>query len=131
MTESWTRLRGLMVFVKFHQGHAAIAAVSASRISRSSVIEHDACLRRFLKPDAGGDQASGVDQHTRGSALFQAVAAQIARAQRDVDKPPRGFAVGAGFAADDLGFDVGRRIAEIDGDKPLLRGPSISLTALW
>ena len=80
---------------------------------------NDACLRGLFKPDAGCDQASGVNQHARGRALFETLSAQIARAQRDIHEAPRGLPVGAGFAADDLGLDVWRGIVEIDADKPL------------
>jgi len=63
-----------------------------------------------------------MDQHARRGALVEPVSAQIARAQRNVDQPVRDVAIDARLAHHDLGFDVGRRIVEIDRDEPLLGG---------
>ena len=60
------------------------------------------------------DQRAGVNQHTRGDALFQSVAFKISRALGDGHQLGGDFRADAGFVADDFDFDVALRVAEVE-----------------
>ena len=72
-----------------HGMQASIAALSAARMSRLSVIGSTMLERTAdFQRKSGAHQSSGVDQHAGRGAFVEAVALKIARSLRDGDEGP-------------------------------------------
>ena len=96
--------------------------VTARWTSSSSVIARQiAADARLPYTDAARNQLRRVDQQSRADALVEAAVMQVANALAEFGQVTRQRHVDVRLVGDDLGFDLRRRVVELERDESLAR----------